>query len=93
MQLEQLLLAHGQGLHRSEIARRLGVHRSTAARYVTELGSFLPITEDDKGLVGINRASYLSNIRLTIHESLSLYLASLLMADRMDRFNPHAASA
>ncbi len=43
MQLEQLLLAHGQGLHRSEIARRLGVHRSTAARYVTELSTVLPI--------------------------------------------------
>ncbi len=93
MQLEQLLLAHPQGLHRSEIARRLGVHRSTSARYVTELGSFLPITEDDNGLIGINRDSYLSHIRLTIHESLSLYLASRLMADRMDRFNPHAASA
>jgi CRISPR-associated endonuclease/helicase Cas3 len=69
------------------------VHRSTAARYVTELGSYLPITEDDNGLVGINRDSYLSHIRLTIHESLSLYLASRLMADRMDRFNPHSASA
>jgi CRISPR-associated endonuclease/helicase Cas3 len=93
MQLEQLLLAHGPGVRRSEIARRLGVHRSTAARYVTELGSYLPVTEDDGGLVGINRDSYLSHIRLTIHESLSLYLASRLMADRMDRFNPHAASA
>lgn len=93
MQLEQMLLAHPQGLRRSEIARRLGVHRSTAARYITELGSLLPVTEDDNGLVGINRDSYLSHIRLTIHESLSLYLASRLMADRMDRFNPHAASA
>jgi len=93
MQLEQLLLAHSQGLRRSEIARRLGIHRSTAARYVSELGSFLPVTEDDSGLVGINRDGYLSHIRLTIHESLSLYLASRLMADRMDRFNPHTASA
>ncbi len=93
MQLEQLLLAHADGLSRAEIARRLGVHRSTAARYVTELGSYLPITEDDDGLIGINRDTYLSNIRLTIHESLALYLASRLMADRMDRFNPHGASA
>jgi CRISPR-associated endonuclease/helicase Cas3 len=93
IQLEHLLLAHPRGLHRSEIARRLGVHRSTAARYVTELSSFLPVNEDDHGLIGINRDSYLGHIRLTIHESLSLYLASRLMADRMDRFNPHAASA
>jgi CRISPR-associated endonuclease/helicase Cas3 len=93
MQLEQLLLTHPQGLHRSEIARRLGVHRSTAARYINEMDSLLLFTEDDNGLVGINRDSYLNHIRLTIHESLSLYLASRLMADRMDRFNPHAASA
>ena len=93
MQLEQLLLAHGQGLRRSDIARRLGVHRSTASRYITELGSILPVTEDDNGLIGINRDGYLSHIRLTIHESLALYLASRLMADRIDRFNPHAASA
>ena len=35
MQLEHLLLAHSSGLRRSEIARRLGVHRATVARYVT----------------------------------------------------------
>lgn len=93
LQLEQLLLAHPSGIRKAEIARRLGVHRSTAARYVDELGSLLPITEDPSGLIGINRDSYLNHIRLTIHESLSVYLACRLMADRMDRFNPHSASA
>jgi CRISPR-associated endonuclease/helicase Cas3 len=93
MQLEHLLLAHPSGLRRSEIARRLGVHRATVARYVTELSGCLPITETDDGWIGINRDDYLSNIRLTIHESLSLYLASRLMTDRTDRFNPHAAAA
>lgn len=93
MQLEQMLLAHPSGLRRSEIARRLGVHRSTVARYVTELTGCLPLTEADDGLIGINRELYLSNIRLTIHESLSLYLACRLMTDRTDRFNPHAAAA
>ena len=93
MQLEQLLLAHGQGLRRSEIAHRLGIHRSTAARYITELTGHVPIVEGDDGIITIDRDGYLSHIRLTIHESLSLYLASRLMADRMDRFNPHAASA
>jgi CRISPR-associated endonuclease/helicase Cas3 len=93
LQLEQMLLAYSHGLHRSDIARRLGVHRSTAARYITELSYLLPIVEDDVGTIGIDRDNYLSNIRLTIHESLALYLASRLMADRMDRFNPHAASA
>ncbi|OHD17301.1 MAG: hypothetical protein A2Y38_25340 [Spirochaetes bacterium GWB1_59_5] len=93
MQLEQLLLAHPSGLRRSEIARRLGVHRATVARYVTELTGFLPLNEGDDGRIGINRDDYLSNIRLTIHESLALYLAGRLMTDRTDRFNPHAAAA
>jgi CRISPR-associated endonuclease/helicase Cas3 len=81
------------GLRRSEIARRLGVHRATVARYVTEFTGFLPLTEADDGRIGINRDDYLSNIRLTIHESLALYLAGRLMTDRTDRFNPHAAAA
>jgi len=93
MQLEHLLLAHSSGLRRSEIARRLGVHRATVARYVTELTGYLPLTEGDDGRIGINRDDYLSNIRLTIHEALALYLAGRLMTDRTDRFNPHAAAA
>jgi CRISPR-associated endonuclease/helicase Cas3 len=93
MQLEQLLLAHPSGLRRAEIARRLGVHRATVARYVTELTGYLPLYEGDEGSIGINRDDYLSNIRLTIHECLALYLASRLMTDRTDRFNPHAAAA
>jgi CRISPR-associated endonuclease/helicase Cas3 len=93
MQLEQLLLAYPQGLRRAEIGRRLGVHRATATRYVTKLTGPLPLAEDDDGRISINRDNYLSNIRLTIHESLSLYLASRLMTDRTDRFNPHTAAA
>jgi CRISPR-associated endonuclease/helicase Cas3 len=93
MQFEQLLLAHPSGLRRAEIARRLGVHRATVARYVTELRGYLPLYEEDDGRIGINRDDYLSNIRLTIHESLALYLASRLLTDRTDRFNPHAAAA
>lgn len=93
MELEQLLLAHRSGLRRSEIARRLGVHRSTASRYVDELSRSLPVLEDNDGRIGIDRNGYLNNIRLTIHESLALFLACRLMTDRTDRFNPHAAAA
>ena len=32
-ELEQLLLGHPEGLTKAEIARRLNVHRSTAAEY------------------------------------------------------------
>jgi CRISPR-associated endonuclease/helicase Cas3 len=92
LQLEQLLLAFPEGLRKAEIARRLGVHRSTAGRYVEELSRRLPIWEDGN-FFGIDRDDYLTQVRLTIHESMALHLAARLMASRTDKHNPHAASA
>jgi CRISPR-associated endonuclease/helicase Cas3 len=96
VQLEYLLLAHPQGLHRAEIARKLSVNRSTIGRYIDELSSRhtlpVPIYEDD-GLLKVNRDKYLNNISLTIHEAMALHLATRLMATRTDKHNPYAASA
>ena len=92
LQLEQLLLAFPEGLHKAEIARRLGIHRSTAGRYIDELSLRIPIWQDGN-LLGINRDDYLTYVRLTIHESMALHLAARLMATRTDKHNPHAASA
>jgi CRISPR-associated endonuclease/helicase Cas3 len=94
LQLKALLLAHPQGLTKAEIARRLGVHRSTAGRYVDELSRQLniPIWEDGN-YIGINRDDYEIEINLNIHESMAIHLATRLMATRMDKHNPHAASA
>jgi len=92
LRLEHLLLAHFEGLRRADIARRLGVHRSTVGRDVDELSRRVPIWEADN-LLGINRDDYLTHVRLTVHESMALHLAARLMATRMDKHNPHAASA
>ncbi len=92
LQLEQLLLAFPEGLYKAEIARRLGVHRATAGRYIDELSLRIPIWQDGN-LLGINRDDYLTHVRLTIHESMALHLAARLMATRTDKHNPHAASA
>ncbi len=92
LKIEQLLLAHPQGMNRAEIARRLGVHRSTIKRDIDDLSSSLPLWEDGN-LVGINRDDYLTQVRLTIHESMAMHLAARLMATRMDKLNPHAAAA
>lgn len=91
--LVQLLLAHPEGLAKAEIARRLGVHRSTAAEYIVELSLRLPIYEPAPGRYAINRDDYQVQISLTLHESLAVHLAARLMATRMDRHNPHAAAA
>jgi CRISPR-associated endonuclease/helicase Cas3 len=95
-QLEYILLAYPQGLHRAEIARKLGVNRSTVGRYIDELSSRhtvpVPIYEED-GLIKINRDRYLNNISLTIHEAMAIHLATRLMATRTDKHSPYAASA
>lgn len=96
VQLEQILLAHPHGLRRSDLARRIGVNRSTVGRYIDELSGRhnapIPIFEED-GLLKINRDRYLNNISLTIHEAMALHLAARLMATRTDKHNPNAASA
>ncbi|NLV60739.1 MAG: HTH domain-containing protein, partial [Spirochaetales bacterium] len=46
-QLELLLHSHPEGLRRAEIARRLGVHRSTISRYVDQLKEYIDIYEEN----------------------------------------------
>jgi CRISPR-associated endonuclease/helicase Cas3 len=92
LQIESLLLAYPQGLSRAEIARRIGVHRSTVFRYLPDLGRFC-IYETDDGRLAIDRDHYLMNVRLTLHEAMAVHLAARLMATRSDKQNPHAAAA
>jgi len=92
LQIEVLLLAHSEGLTQAEIARRLGVNRSTIHRYLPDLGRFRVYDTDD-GKLAIDRDHYLTRVRLTLHEAMALHLATRLMATRTDKHNPHAASA
>ncbi len=93
--IEQLLLAHPEGLTRAEIARRLGVNRSTIGRDIDLLSQpgHLPLYEEADKRLKLNRDAYLTRVRFTMHESLAIHLAARLMATRMDKRNPHAASA
>ena len=89
-QIEALLMDHPEGLTQAQIARRLGVHRSTIHRNLADLNA--PVFEED-GRIVIDREAYLVNLRLNLHEALAIHLAGRLMATRLDRQNPHAASA
>ena len=91
LQIEALLLAHPEGLSQSDIARRLDVNRSTIHRYLPDLTQHAPIFEED-GRLFIDREAYLVNLRLNIHEALSLHLAIRLLTNRMERHNPHSAA-
>ncbi len=89
-QIEAILLESRQPLTRAEIARQVHVHRSTIAR---DLASIPNIYETTDGCVAIDRKAYLVDVRFSLNEALALHLAARMLVTRMDRRNPHAASA
>ncbi len=93
-QLKHLLLENPNGLTKAEIARRLGVHRSTAAEYIDDLTlQGVPIYEPEPGRYAIDRDHYKVDVQFTLNESAAVHLAARLLATRTDKHNPHAASA
>lgn len=93
LQMEALLLSHPEGLTQSEIARHLGVDRSVIHRNLYDFGKLYPVIEHEDGRVSLDRSSYLVKVAFTLHEAMGVHLASRLLATRMDKHNPHAASA
>lgn len=92
LQIETLLLSCPDGLTQAEIARRIGVNRSTVYRCLPDLTNRFAVHEMEDGRLAIDRDHYLMNVRLTLHESMALHLAARLMATRSDKQNPHAAA-
>lgn len=90
LEIEALLMDHPEGLTVSNLARRLGVNRSTIWRNLADLQG--PVYEEG-GKLYLDRSTYLLNLRFTLHEALSVHLAARLLAASLDRQNAHAASA
>ena len=93
IQIENLLLAHPEGFTQAELARRLRVNRSTITRYLADIPKHIYLDDLDGNRWKLDRTADLINVRLNLHEALSVHLAARLLATRMDRQNPHAASA
>lgn len=91
MQLELLLLSHPEGLRRAEIARRLGVHRSTVGRYVDELKAKVDLWEDEY-TIGISQDESMNMMKLSVYESLAFHLSAELLAKHTEYHNPHISS-
>jgi predicted DNA-binding transcriptional regulator YafY len=93
-QIEQLLLRHKDGLTISEIARKIGVNRSTVWHYYYDAD--LPHTRysmGEDGRIRLNPENLNFNVKLDLDEALALHLAVRLLSTRTDRHNPSAASA
>ncbi|MDC7244578.1 MAG: WYL domain-containing protein [Sphaerochaetaceae bacterium] len=90
-QLELLLHSHPEGLRRSEIARRLGVHRSTISRYIDDLKKYIDIYEDNN-LIKIHQKEGEEPISLSIYESLAFNLSAEALATNSELQSPHLSS-
>ncbi|HUN23537.1 MAG TPA: WYL domain-containing transcriptional regulator [Anaerolineales bacterium] len=79
---------------KAELARRLGVSRATAGRWIGDLdGLEIPVSSDDEKRFWIDRESYEMPLLLNINECMAIHLAMRLLALCTDRHNPNAASA
>jgi len=92
-QIEELLYRSSRGLTAVEIADAAGVDRRTAYRDIELLSEGgVPIWQDE-GRFGIVREDYLSTVRLTLQEALSLFIAGRLLSRFADEHDPHIVSA
>ncbi len=90
-QLELILRSHPEGLRKSDIARRIGVHRSTIGRYIDELKQYSNIYEDNN-LIKIMPSSEDEHLSLSVYESLALNMGAEMMLKNSEFKNPHLAS-
>ena len=90
-QLELILRSHPEGLRKSDIARRIGVHRSTIGRYIDELKQYSEIYED-KNLVKIIPKGDDEPLALSVYESLALNMGVEMLLKNSEFRTPHLAS-
>ncbi|MFN8472181.1 MAG: WYL domain-containing protein [Anaerolineae bacterium] len=94
LQIEALLLEHApQPLRKVDIARRVGVERWVIQRDLPDLTERFGVYENEDGRLTIDRETYLTHVRFTLHEAMAVHIAARLMATWGDKHNPHAASA
>lgn len=93
LQIEKLLWAPPEGLTRAEIARRLNVNRSTITKYLNNDQLPPSIYEEEDGKLKLDRNADLTKASFSLHEVMAVHLATRVLATRVDKQNPHAASA
>jgi predicted DNA-binding transcriptional regulator YafY len=76
-----------------EMAKRLGVARTTVFRYRTELERQLPFVEEGQERWRLDRQRYLSSIRVNMAEALTLYLSARRTSQQTRFAQTHVANA
>lgn len=72
---EMLLITSNEGVSAIELADYLGVDRTTAHRYLQEFDQEYGLIEVSYGRFRLDPDHYVSNVKLSIAEALSIYLA------------------
>lgn len=92
-QLELILKSHPEGLRKSEIARRIGVHRSTIGRYIEELKLHNNVLDDNNLIKIVPDKSKDDQLSLSLYESIALKMSAELLMKNSQTQNPHLISA
>ena len=92
-QLELILKSHPEGLRKSDLARRIGVHRSTIGRYIDELKQFEEVYEDNNMVKVADALKGEEQLSLSVYESLALKMSAEMLMKNSQEQNPHLVSA
>lgn len=91
--IEELLYRSSEGMSVIAIAQATGVGRRTIYRDIELLSeSGVPVWQEE-GRFGLVREDYLSTVRLTLHEAMSMFIAGRLLARSADEHDPQIVSA
>ncbi len=91
--IEHRLYNSPAGMRAVDLAAECGVDRRTIYRDIGALEEMgVPVWEMG-GRFGIDRASYLSTVRLNLNEAIALYFAARLLTHHSDEHNPHIVAA
>ena len=76
-----------------EMSEKLGVNRTTVYRDRMELTAEYPVEQDGEGRYYIPKTKLISEIKLNLHEALTLYLAGRKTSQQTRFHQPHTINA
>lgn len=91
--IQRLLWDHPEGLTQAQLARRVGVNRSTIHRDVSSLERLFGVFQDAEGRLHVSREAALVQVGLSLHEAVSLHMAVRMLAGCISPYVSQAPKA